>query len=83
MRVRISQGKYLDIRPSSRAAEPSASHPVKTADDRRVNHKNPFVRCNARFGLQITLVLGTMWGAYVFSILALSALPSAMKQGTY
>src|SRR5487761_2602219 len=66
-----------------RAAELRASHPVKTADVRRVNHKNPFVRFNARFGLKITLVVGTMWAAYVFSLLALLALPSAISQGTY
>ncbi|MDH2903162.1 MAG: DUF1003 domain-containing protein [Actinomycetota bacterium] len=66
-----------------RAAELRASRPVKTVDVRRVNHKNPFVRFNARFGLKITLVVGTMWAAYAFTILALFALPSAMKQGTY
>jgi len=57
--------------------------PVKTADVRRVDHKNPLIRFNARFGLKITLVVGTMWCAYVFTILALFALPSAISQGTY
>ncbi len=66
-----------------RAAELRLSKPVKTADLRRVNHQNPFVRFNARFGLRITLVVGTMWAAYVFTILALFALPSAISQGTY
>lgn len=66
-----------------RSAELRAQPPVKTADLRKVNHKNPFVRWNARFGLKITLVVGTMWCAYVFTILALFALPSAIKQGTY
>jgi hypothetical protein len=41
------------------------------------------VRFNARFGLKITLVVGTMWCAYVFTLLALFALPSAIKQGMY
>lgn len=50
---------------------------------RRVNHKNPFVPFNARFGLKITLVVGTMWAAYAFTIVALFALPSAIHQGTY
>ena len=40
-----------------RAAELRASKPVKTTDLRRVDHKNPFVRFNARFGLRITLVV--------------------------
>jgi hypothetical protein len=66
-----------------RAAELRENKPVKTADLRRVNHKNPFVRFNARFGLRITLVVGTMWCAYLFTVIALFALPSAIKQGTY
>jgi type VI protein secretion system component VasK len=66
-----------------RAAELRASKPVKTTDIRRVDHKNPFVRFNARFGLWITLVVGTMWAAYLFTVLALFALPSAIHQGTY
>ena len=66
-----------------RAAELHANQPVKTVDMRRVDHKNPFVRFNARFGLKITLVVGTMWAAYLFTILALFALPSAITQGTY
>jgi hypothetical protein len=66
-----------------RAAELRASTPVKTSDLRRTNHANPFVRFNARFGLKITLVVGTMWAAYIFTILALFALPSAITQGTY
>ena len=66
-----------------RADELHASKPVKTADLRRVQHTNPVVRFNARFGLRITLVIGTMWAAYIFTILALFALPSAITQGTY
>jgi type VI protein secretion system component VasK len=56
---------------------------VKTADLRQINHPNFFVRLNARFGLKVTLVVGTMWCAYVFTVIALFALPSAIKQGTY
>ena len=41
------------------------------------------MRFNAKFGLKITLVVGTMWCSYIFTILALFALPSAIKQGTY
>ena len=41
------------------------------------------MRFNARFGLKITLIVGTMWAAYLFTILALFALPSALQQGTY
>jgi hypothetical protein len=66
-----------------RADELRANKPVKTRDLRRVNNANPFVRFNARFGLRITLVVGTMWAAYLFTIIALFALPSAISQGTY
>ncbi len=66
-----------------RADELEAAHPVKTVEMRRTNHQNPFVRFNARFGLRVTLVVGTMWAAYAFTALALLALPSAVKQGTY
>ena len=66
-----------------RAAELHAGKPIRSTDLRRTQHPNPIVRFNARFGLRITLVVGTMWAAYLFSFLALLALPSAIKQGTY
>lgn len=66
-----------------RVEERKLAGPVKTRDLRRLNHPNPFVRFNARFGLHITLVVGTMWTAYVFTVIALFALPDAIKQGTY
>jgi hypothetical protein len=67
----------------ARSAELRANGSVKTKDLRRVNSENILVRINARFGLKITLVVGTMRCAYVFTIPALVALPSAIKQGTY
>lgn len=82
MRIRLWQISTIYVR-HPRAAELRASKPVKTSDLRRVNHQNPFVRFNARFGLKITLVVGTMWAAYIFTIVALFALPSAITQGTY
>jgi hypothetical protein len=66
-----------------RAEQLRVQHPVKTAELRNINHQNPFIRLNARFGLKITLVVGTMWCAYLFTIMALFALPDAVKQGTY
>jgi hypothetical protein len=66
-----------------RAAELHASHPVRTREIREAKAGNVFSRFNAKFGLHVTLVVGTMWCAYVFTILALFALPSAIKQGTY
>jgi len=49
--------------------------PVKTVDQRRLNHPNPMVRFNARFGLLITVLVGTMWCAYLFGAIALISLP--------
>ena len=66
-----------------RAAELRANKPVKTQDLRRTDHPNFFVRVNARVGLKVTLAVGTMWMAYLFTVIALFALPSAIKQGTY
>jgi hypothetical protein len=66
-----------------RSAELRLQGPVKTRDLRRTNSDNILVRFNAKFGLKITLVVGTMWCSYIFTILALFALPSAIKQGTY
>ncbi len=75
--------KIYEYIPHPRRTELKAGGPVKSADLRRVNHQNFFVRLNARFGLKITLIVGTMWCAYAFTIIALVALPSAIKQGTY
>jgi hypothetical protein len=66
-----------------RLAELRAHGPVKTEDLLDTHSENLLVRFNAKFGLKITLVVGTMWAAYIFTILALFALPSAIKQGTY
>src|ERR1700689_4020884 len=57
--------------------------PIKTNDLRRPKSNSFFAKLNARFGLRITLVVGTMWCAYIFTVLALFALPDAIKQGTY
>jgi hypothetical protein len=66
-----------------RAEELRTSKPVKTKDLRRVDSHNLIVRFNAKFGLKITLIVGTMWCSYLFTVIALFALPSAIKQGTY
>lgn len=62
-----------------RAHELAARKPIQTADIRGVNHDNWLVRFNARFGLGITVVVGTMWCAYLFTALAVISLPSAVR----
>ncbi len=60
-----------------------AGRALKTEDFRKPKSDNFFARLNARFGLRVTLAVGTMWCAYIFTIIALFALPDAIKQGTY
>jgi hypothetical protein len=53
--------------------------PVRVADQRRTQHPNPVIRFNARFGLLITVIVGTMWCAYLFTGIAFISLPSAIS----
>lgn len=55
--------------------------PVKTIEQRRLHHPSPIVRFNARAGLTITVIVGTMWCAYLFTVIALVSLPDAIKSG--
>jgi len=49
------------------------SGPPKTADEH--------VGFNGKVALTLTTVVGTMWCAYAFAVLALVALPSALQSG--
>ena len=46
-----------------------------------VNGPGPIGRFNARVGLKITLIVGTMWSAYIFTLLALVSAPAAFHSG--
>jgi hypothetical protein len=48
-------------------------HPVRT-DDMRVGF-------NGKIGLLITTIVGTMWAAYIFTVLALISAPAAFTSG--
>ncbi len=67
--------------PHPHIEERSRIGPAKTIDQRKLDHPNPVVRLNARVGLRITLVVGTMWCAYLFTIISLVSAPSAFKSG--
>ncbi|MDP9117108.1 MAG: hypothetical protein M3O28_07590, partial [Actinomycetota bacterium] len=41
----------------------------------------PVGRFNAKVGLKITLIVGTMWAAYLFTLLALVSAPAAFQTG--
>lgn len=62
---------------------PPVPKPVKHAHFRGLHAENRLARLNARIGLKITVLVGTMWTAYVFMLLALIALPSAYQAGLY
>ena len=47
----------------------------------QVHGPGPIGRFNAKVGLRITLVVGTMWAAYLFTVLALVSAPSAFGTG--
>ena len=46
-----------------------------------VHGPGPIGRFNAKVGLKITLIVGTMWSAYLFTLLTLVSLPAAFSSG--
>jgi hypothetical protein len=65
--------------PHPRIQERGAVQPTRVADQRRLDHPNPVVRFNAKLGLLITVIVGTMWCAYLFTVIAFISLPSAIS----
>jgi hypothetical protein len=63
--------------PHPRIAARKETGPAKTSDI-RTRGKGPLGRLNARFGVLITVAVGTMWCAYLFTLLALVSLPAAL-----
>jgi hypothetical protein len=58
------------------------SGPPKVAESASAVHgPGPIGRFNARVGLKITLIVGTMWSAYIFTLLALVSAPAAFQSG--
>jgi hypothetical protein len=58
-----------------------AGPPTVAAAIATVHGPGPIGRLNAKVGLKITLVVGTMWCAYLFTVLALISAPTAFKSG--
>jgi hypothetical protein len=63
----------FDRKPHPRIAEHARTKPPMTADEH--------VGINGKIAILVTGVVGTMWCAYAFAVLALVALPSALKSG--
>jgi hypothetical protein len=58
-----------------------AGPPTVAAAVAQLHGPGPIGRFNARFGLKITVIVGTMWCAYLFTLLALISAPTAFKSG--
>jgi len=58
-----------------------AGPPTVAAARIALHGPGPIGRFNAKFGLKITVIVGTMWTAYLFTVLALVSAPSAFKSG--
>jgi len=63
--------------PHPRIAQREAAGPPTVADAAATVHgPGVFGRINTALGLRITVIVGTMWAAYVFAAVALISLPS-------
>ena len=72
----------FDYVPHPHVARRREAGPPKVASAAAKVHGSGLVgRFNARVGLRITLIVGTMWTAYVFTVLALVSAPAAFKSG--
>ena len=59
----------------------SSGPPTVAAAVARVHGPGPVGRFNAKVGLKVTVIVGTMWAAYLFTLLALVSAPSAFTSG--
>ena len=59
----------------------AAGPPTTAAARAQVHGPGRLARLNARVGLKVTLIVGTMWCAYLFTLLALVSAPSAFTSG--
>ena len=68
--------------PNAHIEARKASGPPKVASARkRVHGEGIAGRLNARIGLKITTIVGTMWCAYIFLVLSLVSAPTAFRSG--
>ena len=72
----------FDYVPHPHTEKRKAAGPPKVAEAAAAVH-GPGVmgRLNTKLGLRITLIVGTMWCAYLFTVLALVSAPSAFSSG--
>jgi hypothetical protein len=66
--------------PRTTAILEGTTAPVKVVD--QLKRDSAIARFNAALAVKITSGIGSMWCAYVFALIALIGLPSALKLGT-
>jgi hypothetical protein len=72
----------FDYKPHPHIERRAATGPPKVAAAaEKVHGQGAFGRFNAKVGLKITLIVGTMWCAYLFTVLALVSAPTAFRSG--
>ena len=72
----------FDYIPHPRHEERKLQGPPTTEAARMELHgPGPIARFNAKVGLKITVIVGTMWCAYLFTALTLVSAPSAFRSG--
>lgn len=67
-------------RPAPKHGYTKDGTPVYERTHRYLKRDTAAQRFNAAFGLKITLLVGTMWCAYIFALIAFISLPSTIKQ---
>ena len=74
--------RIFDYIPHPHAEKRKETGPPKVAAAVAQIHGPGLVgRVNAKVGLKVTVIVGTMWCAYLFTLLALVSAPSAFKTG--
>jgi hypothetical protein len=72
----------FDYAPHPRVEQRKAAGPPKVASAVAAVHGPGLIgRLNSKIGLRITLIVGTMWCAYLFALLALVSAPTAFSSG--
>ena len=62
-------------------ARAASGPPTVAAAVATVHGPSRLGQLNAKIGLKITVIVGTMWAAYLFTLLALVSAPSAFSSG--
>ena len=68
---------------NSQTSNPQSEHPEVVHPNMLKKEQQGISKFNTRLALKITNGVGSMWTAYIFSILALVSLPAILTQGHF